>query len=86
MNFWRTKAGNEVDLILSKQSKPFAAIEIKAVKHVSEKMLSGLRSLGEEYKIRHQILVCEESTPRLVQNIEILPWQEFLKSRLLDIL
>ncbi|SPD71824.1 hypothetical protein PITCH_A1060001 [uncultured Desulfobacterium sp.] len=42
--------------------------------------LKGLRKFKEEYSARRSILVSQDSTPRKTEdNIEILPWKEFLE-------
>lgn len=86
MHFWRTKAGNEVDLILSKLGKPLAAIEFKAQKEIGKKHLAGLKSFSEEYKVKNLIIVSEVNTPSIYDGIEILPWNNFLSSRLKNLI
>lgn len=73
--YWRSKAGFEVDFILSGRT----AIEIKATRHVSPQDLKGLRAIAEEGKIRRLICVRRESDKRSIDGIEILPWRLFLK-------
>lgn len=81
--FWRTQAGNEVDLILAKAGRPKVAIEIKAMKKVGKKELSGLLSFAEEFPECDQLIcVCEESTPRVSHKVQILPWSYFLQKKL----
>jgi predicted AAA+ superfamily ATPase len=86
MHFWRTKAGNEVDLILSKLGKPIAAIEIKAQKEIGKKHLSGLKSFAEDNKIKNLILIAEVNTPSIFDGIEVLPFSIFLSTRLSELL
>ncbi len=76
--FWRTKAGNEVDLILVKNNIPLIVIEIKAKKTISSKDFSGLKSIATEYPNIKKFLICEELFPRMHEDIKILPWKEFL--------
>ena len=40
--------------------------------------LKGLRAISEEGAFRHRIVVSREPRPRLVDGIEILPWQDFI--------
>ncbi len=87
LHFWRTQAGNEVDLILSKKSNPLISIEIKAMKKIGNKELNGLKSFSEEYpNCQHLICVCEELTPRISNNCQILPWRYFLDKKLPQLL
>jgi predicted AAA+ superfamily ATPase len=77
--YWRTQAGNEVDLLITRSNVPLAAIEIKAKKKVSSTDLSGLKSLHEEYpKIKHLFCVCEVEAPYLDGVVEVVPYKEFL--------
>ena len=55
------------------------AIEIKSSDNVNERHLKGLKAFMEEYEVKQAIVVCTEPLPRLLNNILILPWQEFLK-------
>jgi len=55
--FWRTLAGNEVDLVLTQSNQIKVAIEIKAKKIIHRNDLSGLRSLKEEYSDLHNFIV-----------------------------
>ncbi len=84
MYYWRTQAGNEVDLILSNNQIPIAAIEIKAMKQVVKKNLSGLLSFIEEYpKVKFKFLVCEVEKPyEEIEGILVLPWNYFLEKML----
>ncbi len=74
LNYWRSTSGFEVDCLLNGE----IAIEIKAATTVSSKHLKGLKALREEGFIKRSILVCREPRPRLVEGIEILPWEYFL--------
>jgi len=83
LNYWRTSAGNEVDLIISQNQKPFAAIEIKAKKKIHSKDLSGLRSLNEEYPdIPYLFLISEVETPAMMDKILVLPWKLFFDKQI----
>lgn len=80
LHFWRTSTGLEVDFILGNE----IAIEVKASSLVPHSELKGLRAIKEESPaISKFIVVSLEPTPRTVDGIEILPYQEFL-SRLWD--
>ncbi len=73
INFWRTKSGQEVDFILDGK----IAIEIKSTR-IDQRDLSGLRTFIAEYKPLKAIVVSNERLKRSVDNITIMPWQEFL--------
>jgi hypothetical protein len=54
-------------------------VEVKATRSVSPRDLRGLEALAEEKMMKHLVLVCQETTPRKIGAILILPWQEFLE-------
>jgi predicted AAA+ superfamily ATPase len=72
--YWRSTSDFEVDFILNDRT----AIEVKAKTNVSDRDLRGLRALREEGLLKHYLVVSLETTPRRVDGIQILPWQEFL--------
>lgn len=77
LTYWRTVGGShEVDCIIGDQ----VAIEIKSADIFQEKMLSGLKALKEEKKIKHYILVSRDPIARTVDGLRILHYQEFLKA------
>lgn len=76
LNFWRTKSGLEVDFILGSGE---VAIEVKGTKRVDKNSLKGLAAFREEYSPKRAIVVCNEKQKRIYKNIEITPWNDFLK-------
>lgn len=76
ITFWRTKAKVEVDFVLGENE---VAIEVKSTTNVQNNHLTGLKHFMEDYTVKHAIVISHERFPRLVGNILILPWQEFLK-------
>ena len=77
VSYWRTTSGFEVDFVLGDHE---IAIEVKATELANESHLKGLRRFREEYAVRRAMLVSLDPTPRKTQDqIEILPWQAFLK-------
>jgi predicted AAA+ superfamily ATPase len=80
ISFWRTSTGLEVDFILGEMH---TAVEVKAGSRIHDGALRPLQALGEDQRIKHRVLVCQERMPRKVGDIEILPWQVFLE-RLYD--
>ncbi len=78
--FYRTNNGAEVDLLIEKNGKITAAIEIKKMKIVNSSDLSGIRSLRQEHpKVPCYVVSCVD-TPYELDGVEILPWQEYLKA------
>lgn len=74
--YWRTASQIEVDFILGDHE---VAIEVKSTNEAKVRHLSGLKSFGEEYSTKKQILVTNDLNPRQAGNISILPWRVFLE-------
>jgi len=75
INFWRTKSGTEVDFVLKGGE---VAVEVKGINNVDKTDLRGLNVFVDEFSPRKAFLVCNESRPRLVGKIKVLPWRDFL--------
>lgn len=76
IHFWRTKSGLEVDFILGPGE---IAVEIKGSSRVDKADISGLSAFVDEYSPKKAIIVCNEREKRLIDKIEILPWEMFLE-------
>jgi predicted AAA+ superfamily ATPase len=76
IQFWRTKAGFEVDFVLGDGS---VALEVKSTSRVADRDLHALRAFSDEFKPRHTLVVCNEPAERLVGKIRITPWKVFLQ-------
>jgi len=74
--YWRSTSGFEVDFILGDTT----AIEVKAKTNVVGHDLKGLRALKEETSFKHYVVVSLEETPRVIDGIEIWPWEVFLRA------
>ena len=74
-NYWRSTSGFEVDFLLDGE----IAIEVKASTLITAKHLKGIKALREEGFISRSIIISRELRPRIVEDIEILPWEYFLK-------
>lgn len=76
ITFWRTSTQQEVDFLINDKE---IAIEIKGSSRVHEGDIRGLKALLEDGPVRRVIVVCLEETRRVIHNqIEIIPWKEFL--------
>jgi len=73
LHFWRTSTKLEVDFILNES----IGVEVKAKSNVSDKDLKGLKALREE-GINKLYVVSMETSVRIRDDIEILPWRVFL--------
>lgn len=76
INFWRTKAGIEVDFILDTGK---IALEVKGSARVEKKDLHGLKIFNKEFSPHKSYLVCNEKEKRISGKIAILPWEIFLR-------
>ena len=54
------------------------AVEVKAKRNIGSADLKGIRAFREEGLMRHHVIVCMEPVPRIVDGIEITPWENFL--------
>jgi predicted AAA+ superfamily ATPase len=71
--YWRSKSQFEVDFLFADR-----AVEVKASRTVDARNLRGLKALREEQLLQRYQLVCMEPRPRVVDGIEIVPWEAFL--------
>jgi len=76
MQYWRTKTGLEVDLIVGDK----LALEFKAVPQVLDRHLKGLKALREEGVVKDFAVVSLDPVARQVDGIKIYPWKEFIKA------
>lgn len=74
LNYWRSSAGQEVDLLFGDY-----AIEIKSTKNVSEKHLKGLKAIKEENIFKKLILVSCDKNERVINGIECHYFENLLK-------
>jgi len=83
LNYWKTKGGNEVDLLVSRSGKPISAIEIKLTTRPNSRDFSGLKSILEEYPGLNAYLVCNAPVRETLefrdQKIHVLPYRDFLE-------
>lgn len=73
--YWRSKSGYEVDFLLGDT----VAIEVKGTETVTEKHLKGIKALSEDIDLDRKIVVSLDSRKRRIDDIEIYPYQEFLR-------
>lgn len=79
LSYFRTEHGAEVDLIIETPQGSTLAIEIKSSENPSvSDIRSGLRSFKEIVPKARLICLCNATRLRIVDDIEILPWKDFL--------
>lgn len=76
INFWRTRSGLEVDLVLGGGE---VAIEVKGSDRIEKKDVKPLNAFIEEYSPRKAMVVCNEREERVHGEIRIVPYRVFLK-------
>ena len=75
--FWRTKSGNEVDIVIYGKDT-FCAIEIKNTSQVKPKMLNGLLAFVEDYPEAKACLLYRGDFTMKTKNILCMPCSDFL--------
>jgi predicted AAA+ superfamily ATPase len=75
LTFWRSATGIEVDFLIGDR----LAIELKASRQVSDRMLNGLRALREEGIVKHFVMLSFEPFARVVDGIELVPFSDFVR-------
>jgi len=68
-------AYGELDFVLGSGE---VAVEVKGSSRVDDRELRSLRVFLDECKPRAAIVVCNESAERVVQGIQVMPWEVFL--------
>lgn len=76
LSYWRTASQIEIDFVLGDHE---VAIEVKSTTNANARHLNGLKKFAEEYAVKKSILISNDPFPRLIANIEILPWSVFLE-------
>lgn len=77
---YRTEHGAEVDFVVEHDRRVWA-LELKASPRVGAGDLRGLRSFADYHGSAHTPLVlCWASEPRRIDGVDVLPWQEGLRT------
>jgi predicted AAA+ superfamily ATPase len=78
--FWRTQAGQEVDLILARNpADPPLAIEIKSADSVDSSDLLGLQAFKREHPEAKLFCLCRAARAHQVDGVAVLPWREGIR-------
>lgn len=75
LSFWRSTSGFEVDFIIDDHT----AIEVKAKSVITADDLRSLKAIAQEHRFKRLVCVCLEKRPRKTDNIEIVPYRDFLE-------
>lgn len=76
LSYWHTHSGYEVDAVLG---NAIVGIEFKSCQEVQSRHLRGLKAFGEEHPDARLIIVSMDVAPRIMNNVEIMPANHFLK-------
>lgn len=76
LSYWRTTSGYEVDAVIGNAN---VAIEIKSTEEVHSHHTRGLKAFSEEFPNSRLIIVSMDKYPRRMNEIDVLPAQNFLK-------
>jgi predicted AAA+ superfamily ATPase len=78
--FWRTKDGQEVDLLIENRGNLIAAVEIKSSSVITPQYFSGLRAFSDEYPHIPRYIVADVQEAFQLDNLAtVLPWSEYLR-------
>jgi predicted AAA+ superfamily ATPase len=80
LSYWKARGGREVDLVISRGSKPLLAIEIKATTRPSKEDFGGLVSFSDEYPKVPGLVVSNQIRATEYGPYQALPVLEFLQS------
>src|SRR3989338_9101950 len=76
LTFWKSQISDyEVDFLIGDE----IAIEVKGSDMVTERHLTGIKALEEEFKMKRRIVVSMDEKPRKLDGIDILPVSHFLE-------
>ena len=80
LNFWKTKNGAEVDVLISRGQKILLAVELKASPFPRSRDLTGLTSFKEDHPKVPVLMCAPVDRARLIEkNIRLVPPQELLR-------
>ena len=77
LSYWRTTSGYEVDIVYGDAE---VAIEVKSSSEIQSRHLKGLKAFSEEHPIARTIIVSLDPVYRRMNDVEIWPVRQFLKS------
>lgn len=78
-SYLRTKDDLEIDLIVERPGKRKVLIEIKSTTTVDNQDISRMKTIKEDLSPCEFWFVSREKTARVVDDIQVLPWDESLK-------
>lgn len=76
ISYLMTKDGLEIDFIIERPGLPLALVEVKSADKINDSHLRSLKSVKKDFPKAELFIMCKERTPRIVEGIKVLPWQE----------
>lgn len=77
--FWRTKDGQEVDLVIERRGRLIAAVEIKSSTRVTGEYLSALKAFNADYPGVPRYVAARVAQAYDLEGITVLPWERYLQ-------
>jgi predicted AAA+ superfamily ATPase len=75
-NYWRTREGREVDVIISRApGRPLAAVEIKSRADPADDDLDGLHAFHRDHPRVSRFCLCTTPQPYDLGGVSVLPWR-----------
>lgn len=75
ISYWRTASQIEIDFVLGDGE---VAIEVKSTNFAQKRHFSGLKKFAVDYNTKKLILISNDTHPRQIDNITVMPWKHFL--------
>jgi len=85
LSYLRTKDNVEIDLILEKVGESIILIEIKSSYLINEKDIISLSTIGKDFNNSKMYCLSLDKTPKLINKVNCLYWQDGLKEIFQDI-
>lgn len=78
-SFFRTKEGNEIDLIISPNRREEILVEIKSSSRVDESEIRFLSRLSEDFRCKAIYYLSQDPTPQRIGNVRCVPWESGIR-------
>jgi predicted AAA+ superfamily ATPase len=78
LSYILTGSGVEIDLIIERPGKKRAAVEIKSTTSVTKNDLRGLLTVGKDIPECELFCLSKDATPKIIEGVHCLPWNEGL--------
>lgn len=79
-SYLKTSEDSEIDLIIERPGMPTALIEIKSARMVHDKTIHTLNRFKNDFPKSEAYIFCREVSSRRKEGVEIIPWQEGIKT------